>query len=157
MQNILLKFGMCHLVALDDFTTFKAVFIAVCEALNLNHDFLVKLNHKGLTIEYFHRFLNKSSTIATKERGIDEIFVPAGVIDSYAWNNAQIDGTDILCNILAIGQELHFPIDISLNTLPKLTQNNGQVELYYLKGTDFFVMFPLLSLKSYWGSSHCSR
>ena len=99
----------------------------MCEALNLNHDVLAKRNYKGLTVEHFHRFFNKSITIAAEEYGTNDIFFPAGVAVGYALNSAPINGTDILRSIPAIDHELHFPLDINLNALPKLTltQNNG--------------------------------
>ena len=109
MQHVLMKFGICHLVVLDDGSPFKGAFIAMCDALNLNYDVLAKRNHKGLTVEHFHRFLNKSVTIAAEDRGTNDIFVPAGIAARYAWNSAPIDGTDILRSIPAIGRELHFP------------------------------------------------
>ena len=62
--------------------------------------------------------------------------VPTDIAAGYAWNSVIIDGTDILRSIPTIGREIHFPIDVSLNTLPKLTQNNGQTALDYLKITD---------------------
>ena len=102
MQQILLKFGMCHLVALDDGTPIKGAFIAMCEALQLNHDIVAKGNHKDLTVEYFHRFLIKSVTTATEERGTNDMFVPTGIAASYAWNSVLISATDILCSIPAI-------------------------------------------------------
>ena len=64
MQYVLIKFGLCHLVVLDDGTSFKRYFIAMCQALNLNYDILAKRNHKGLCVEHFYHFLNKSVTIA---------------------------------------------------------------------------------------------
>ena len=66
MQHALLKFGLCHLVVLDDGNHFNETFISMCEALNLNHNVLMKRNNKGLTVEHFHRFLNKSITIASE-------------------------------------------------------------------------------------------
>ena len=132
MQHVLVKFGLCHLVVLDDGSPFKGAFIAMCNALSLNYDVLMKRNHKGLTIEHFHRFLNKSVTIAAKYRGTNNIFVPAGIAAGYAWNSAPIDGTDILRSIPTIGLELHFPLDFNLNALPKLAHNSGQAAL------DFF-------------------
>ena len=45
---------MCHVIVLDDGIPFKRVFILTCEALNLNHDALAKLNYKGITVEYHH-------------------------------------------------------------------------------------------------------
>ena len=136
MQHVLLKFGLYHLVVLDDGTLFKGAFIAICEALNLNHDVLAKHNHKGLTVENFNRFLNKSVTIAAEERDTNNIFVPVGIAASYTWKSAPIDSTDILRSIPAIDRELHFFLDISLNALSKLTQNNSQTAFNYLKLTD---------------------
>ena len=69
MQHVLLKFGLCYFVVLDDCIPFKGAFIAMCEALYLIHDILENRNHKGLTVEYFHCFLNKSVTIVAEERG----------------------------------------------------------------------------------------
>ena len=73
MQYVLMKFGFFHLVVLDDKNPFKGVFIAMCDALNMNHDVLSKCNHKGLTVEHFHRFMNKSVTVATKDCGTNDI------------------------------------------------------------------------------------
>ena len=136
MQHVLMKFGLCYLVVLDDGSPFKGAFIAMCNSLNLNHDVLAKRNHKGLTVEHFHRFLNKSVTIAAEDRGTNDTFVPAGIAAGYAWNSSPIDGTDILRSIPAIGRELHFPLDINLSALPKLVHNSGQSALDYLKLTD---------------------
>ena len=119
----------------------------MCNALSLNYDVLVNRNHKGLTVEYFHRFLNKGVTIAAEDRGTNDIFVPAGIAAGYAWNSAPIDGTDILCSIPVIGRELHFPIDINLSALPKLAHNSGQAALDFLKLTDSSCHFSSSILK----------
>ena len=124
---------------------FKETFIAMCDVLNLNYNVLAKRNHKGLTMEHFHHFLNKSITIAAEDRGTNNIFVPAGISTGYAWNNAPIDGTDILRIIPAIGRKLHFPININLSALPNLAHNSGQTALNYSKLTDSFRYFFRLS------------
>ena len=147
MQHVLLKFCLCYIFFLDDSTPFKEDFIAMCEALNLNHDVLAKRNHKDLTVEHFHRLFNKSITIATEEHSTDDIFVPAYVAAGYAWNSVPINGTYILRSILAIGCEFHFILDISLNALPKLMRNNGQAILDYLKLTDSSPHFSTSILK----------
>ena len=77
----------------------------------------------------------------------NDIFVPAGIDASYAWNSAQIDDTDILYSIPAIGRELHFPIDINLSTLPKFAHYSGQAALDYLKLTDSSCHFSSSILK----------
>lgn len=74
MQHKLMKFGMCHLVTLDDCTPFKGTPIAICEPLNLNYDILAKRNYKCLIIDYFNRFLNKGVIIAAEERDTNEMF-----------------------------------------------------------------------------------
>jgi len=80
--------------------------------------------------------LNKSVNIATEDRGTNDIFVPTRNAAGYAWNNAPVDGTDILRTIPAIGRELHFHLNINLNAASKLIQNNTQAVLDYLKLTD---------------------
>ena len=121
MQHVLMKFDIYYLVVLDDSSHFKGVFITMCEALNLNHDFLAKRNHKVLIVEHFFRFLDKSVAIDTEARGTNDVFIPAGIAAGYAWNSVPIDGTNILHNISAIGREFYFPIDINFSALPKLT------------------------------------
>ena len=136
MHHVLMKFGLCHLVVLDDGSHFKGTFIAMRDALNLNHDVLAKRNHKGLTVEHFYRFLNKSVIIAAEDRGTNDIFVPAGIAAGYAWNSAPIDSTDILRSFPAISRELHFPLNINLSALPKFVNKSGQSALDYLKLTN---------------------
>ena len=77
IQCVLIKFGLYHLIVLDDGTTFKGSFIASCEALN---DVLVKCNHKGLAVEHFHRFLNERVSIVAEVRDSNEIFVSVGIV-----------------------------------------------------------------------------
>ena len=136
MQHVFMKIGICHLVVLDDGIPCKGSFITMCNALSLNYDVLTKRNHKGLSVEHFHRFLNKSVTIAVEDRGTNDIFVPACIAAGYAWNSALIDGTDILRSIPAIGREPHFPIDINFSALPKLAHNSSQSALDFIKLTD---------------------
>ena len=80
MQCVLIKFGLCHLIVLDDGTTFKGSFIASCEALN---DVLVKCNHKGLAVEHFHRFLNERVPNVAEVRDTNGTFVSVGIVTCY--------------------------------------------------------------------------
>ena len=129
--------------------SFKGAFITICEALYLNNDGLAKRNSKGLTVENFHRFLNKSSTIVNVEHGTISIFVSVGVAADYVWNSAPIDGTDVLRNILAI------PVNNFTTLLPSVSiifsnrsKKNGQAVLYYLKLNDSSRNFSTSILKS---------
>ena len=99
-----MTFGMCYYAVLDYGTPIKGSFIAICQSLNLNYNVLAKRNYKGLSVEHFNRFLSKSVTIATEDRGTNDIYVPFKIAAGYAWNSAPIDGNDILCSIPAIGR-----------------------------------------------------
>ena len=136
MQHVLLKYDVCYLVVIDNNTPFKGSFDAMCQALNLNFDVLAKRNHKGLSVENFHRFLNKSVTIAAEDRGTNDIFVPASITAAYALSSAPIDGTGIIRSVPAIGRALNFPLDINLNAVSKLIQNNVHTTLDYLNFTN---------------------
>ena len=131
-----MKFGLCRLVVIDDGTPFKGAFVAMCTALDLNYDILAKRNHKGLTVEHFHRFFNKAVTIWMEDRQNNDVFVPVGISTGYVWNSAPIDDNNILPSTIAIGREYRFHIDINLSALPQLTQNNAQLTIDYLRPTD---------------------
>ena len=119
----------------------------MCQVLNLNYDVLTKSNHKRISVEHFHRFLNKIVTIAVEERGTNAIFSPASIIAAYSWNRVPIDGTDIIRSVPAIGRSLIFPLDINLIVVPKLIQNNAQATLEYLNFTNSHRHFASSILK----------
>ena len=79
-----MKFGLWHLVILDDGVPFKGAFIDMYQALNLNNNILAKKNHKELIVECVHPFLNKNIPIADEERGTNDIFVPTNIAVDYA-------------------------------------------------------------------------
>ena len=112
MQHILLKFGIFHLVILDNGSPFKGFFSTICKALNITYDILAKRNHKGLLVEKIYRFLNKDITITVEDKGTNYICVAASIAAEYAWNSSPIDGTDILRSAPTIGRELRYPLDI---------------------------------------------
>ena len=47
MSDVVLSFGMCSVVVIDDGTTFKSVFISMCEKLNIDFWCLSRGNHRG--------------------------------------------------------------------------------------------------------------
>ena len=56
MQLVLMKFGLCHFVVLDDGTPFQAAFIAMYQALKLNYDILVNRTIRGSLLSIFVAF-----------------------------------------------------------------------------------------------------
>ena len=77
----------------------------------------------------------------------NDVFVPAGIAEGYAWNSAPINGTDILRSTVAVGREFRFPIDIDLSAFPQLTQNNAQSVVDFLRLTDSNRQFSSALLK----------
>ena len=112
MENVLLKFGLCALVVIDEGKEFCGLFRTVCRMLNIKCHVVAKRNHKAVGVERFHRFLNHSQRICAEERGTPASFVECGLTTAYAWNASHIDGTEIVRSLPAIGRILHFPIDI---------------------------------------------
>ena len=68
MVDVLLTFGMCSVVVIDDGSTFKSVFIAMCTKLKINYWCLAQGNHRGNSVERYHRYLNKTQSIAGNDQ-----------------------------------------------------------------------------------------
>ena len=144
MEEVILKVGLLSLVVIDDGAPFKS---AACDALKLLFECAAKRNHKSLLVENVHRFLNKVVTIAASDMNSLDCFVEAGVSAGYARNRNPIDGTDIIRSIPAIGRELRFHLDISLTSLPKLTENQANSVDEYLRLVDKDRIFSTKILK----------
>ena len=119
----------------------------MCKVLKLTYDVLVKRNHKGSSVEHFHRFLNKATTITMEDRQSNDVFVPPAIAAGYTRISVHIDGTNILRSPIAIGWEFRFPIVIDLSDLPQLTHNNAQSAVDFLRLTDSNCRFSFFILK----------
>ena len=129
----------------------------MCQTLNLNYDILAKRNHKWLVVGYFYQFFNKCVSITAENRNTKDIFVPTGIVAGYTWNSTINYGTNILRSILGTGRELHFSNNINLDALSKMTQNNTQTILGYLKFTNssrHYLSFILKVLIEYRRTAH---
>ena len=63
MENVLLKFGLCAVVVVDDDTKFMALSEGMCKSLNIQLHRAAKRNHKAIDVERFHKFLNRNVKI----------------------------------------------------------------------------------------------
>ena len=45
MSDVIITFGMCSIVVIDDGSTFKRVFMGMCTSLNINHWCISHSNH----------------------------------------------------------------------------------------------------------------
>ena len=69
MSDIVMNFGMCSVVVIDDNSTFNIVFILMCKHLKINYWCLSQGNYHGNSVECYHRFLDKTQTISGNDRG----------------------------------------------------------------------------------------
>jgi len=123
------------MVVVDDGSNFKELFKTMCKTLNIHLHCIAKGNHQALSVERFHRYLNKAITITSNDRDTVTDFIPAAVAAAYAWNSSPIDGTDITRSIPAVGREFKFPFDFELQPSPALTQNHATEIYNYLSKT----------------------
>ena len=130
MERVILTYGMCAVVVVDDGSNFKAEFAKMCEILGIKLWPLARGNHKGNSVERYHRFLNKTQTIAGNSVGTHNVFHRNVSLSAYAWNSAPIDNTDIVRSLPAIGRELRFPMDTKLHQLPELSEDNNNLYEY---------------------------
>ena len=71
-------------MVIDGVKPFQGLFTVYCTVLELPFKCSAQRNHKPLSVEIFHRFLNKVVTIAASDRDTLDFFVEAGVSASYA-------------------------------------------------------------------------
>lgn len=118
MENVLLKFGLCLAVVVDNGSIFMGVFTQTMKSLNIHLHRVSKRNYNAVGVERYYRFLNHNVIIVADARETPRCFVEAGLIAAFAWNVMLVDGTDILHSVPAIGCLLNFPIDIAIEQLP---------------------------------------
>ena len=133
MENVLLKFGICAVIVVDDGSTFRGLFEEMCSLLKIRFHAAAKRNHRSIGVERFHAFLNRGTTIFSEERGSNECFVEAAMVLAYAWNASPIDGTGIIRSVPALGRELKFPLDIELQDAPPIEDDDGERLLDYVR------------------------
>ena len=62
MVDVLLTFGMCSVVVIDDGSPFKGIFVTMCTKLKPNYWCLAQGNHRGNSVEKYHRYLDKTQS-----------------------------------------------------------------------------------------------
>jgi hypothetical protein len=130
MAEVILKYGISAVIVIDDGSPFKGMFSDMCKILNVTLWPLSRGNHKGLSVERYHRFLNKTQAIAGHSVGTHEVFSRNVRLSAYAWNSAPIDGTDIIRSFVAVGHDFRFPFDVNFSNTPSLNVDNAELFSY---------------------------
>ena len=84
MADVVLSFGMCYVVVIDDGSTFKSVFIFMCKALKIHYCCLSHSNHRNNSTAHYHRCLSKTEAIAGNDRATYLIIIQNAKISQYA-------------------------------------------------------------------------
>ena len=75
MSDVVLTFSICSVVVIDNGSIFKGVFITMCSKLDLTYWCLSRGNHRGDSVERYHRFLNKTQAITGNDRGNHVVYI----------------------------------------------------------------------------------
>ena len=85
-------------------------------------------NHKGNSVEKYHRFLDKHKLLLAKIGGGNHsTFIQNAKTSQYAWNSAPIDDTDIARSMAAVGRDFKFPLDVELSAMPIINSNKWNI------------------------------
>ena len=105
----------------------------MCTPLKLNFWPLSHKNHKGLSVERYHRFLKKTHTIVSQDRGTHHSFLENHKTSQYAWNSSPINYTDIPCCVSAVDRNFKFPINVDLSVFIQLKDTSNSALYQYLR------------------------
>jgi len=130
---VLLMFGLCLAMVVDDASLFKGIFVLMAKSLAIRTHLAAKRNHKAIGVERVRRFLNHSETIIGSARQTNKCFLEASMIFAYAWNSMPVDGTYIIRSIPTIGRPLRFPMNITLSSLPVPIDDAGKSTVSYIR------------------------
>eukprot|EP00956_Cyclotella_meneghiniana_P037471 scaffold139294_cov71-Cyclotella_meneghiniana.AAC.1 len=112
LMKIMLRYGFCHTVVVDKDSKFYSVFRQTADLLKLHVHTLSRDNHNPMLVERLARYFNKTSKIFNTEHGRDPRVGHEGLLMAqYAWNCANVPGTDISRCLMVTGREWLFPID----------------------------------------------
>ena len=100
---MVLSFSIVAVVVVDANNKFLNVFKEMCANLKIVFWGLACGNHKGLSVERYHRFLNKTQTICANDQDTHQSIITNIKTSQYAWNAAPVDDTDISRSFAALG------------------------------------------------------
>ena len=130
LMKIMIQFGICHTLVLNNDSKFLSVFKEVVNLLQLNCHVLSAQNHNGMLVERINRYRNKGLRILCNERDSVRVALEAILMLLYAWNSTPIAGTDLSPSLVAVGRGFSFPIDISSSKHLELTSSPESIQSY---------------------------
>ena len=111
VPDAIMTFGICSVIVINNGSSFKEVFIEMCDALELTHWCLSRGNHKHNSVERYHIFLNKTQAITGNDCGTHE--------------QCPINHTDITRSMADIGRVFRFFLGVELSPSPILNNKTN--------------------------------
>ena len=148
MEQVILTFDMVVVVVVDDDSRFRSTFEAMCKLIKLIFRPLSRKNHKGNSVERYHRFLNKTQTISEQDRGTHVVFHQNIKTPQYVWNSVPIEDTYISRCVAAVGREFRFPLDIELLDQPSINNKEHSALFHYLRNVSCNSHFSISVLQT---------
>ena len=109
---------------------------------------LSRRHHKGNSVEYYHRFLNKTQAIASNDRGTQDFYIQNSKTSQYAWDIIPIDDTDVIRSMTDIGCIFRFSLDVDLSPTPILNSGSNSTLFNYLLNVFADSAYALLILQA---------
>ena len=142
-----MTFGMCSVVVIYVCSTFKGVLILMYKHLKINYYCLSRGSHRGISVDRYHWFLNRSQKNSGNDRGTLTIIYQNAKQSQYAWNSAPINATDIPRSLAAIGREFRFPLDVEISPTSQINAKDDGALFQYLRKVSNDSVFSLSVLK----------
>lgn len=127
MEHVLLKFGLCLMILIDDGNEFRCDFETYYCSKQPQGDW-------GGTAPQVIEL--RSENISRGTRDVGTIY---GTV--YAWNASPLGMTNIMRSVPAIGRTLRFPLDINLTDMISLIDNPTDSVATYLRYLQHDVSF----------------
>ena len=106
MEVVSLSFGLTAVIVVDADSKFISVFEEMCTALKIHLWPLARGNHKGHSVEKYHRFLKKTQTIVCQYRGTHLSILKMPKLPNMLGISAPIDNTDISLSLFCSRQRI---------------------------------------------------
>ena len=131
LMKFQLRYGFVHTIILDKDSKFYATFRETAQLLKIHTHTLSRENHDPMLVERINRYFNKFLKIFTAEHGSDPRTCHEGLLMAlYAWNCANVPGTDISRCLMVTGREWRFPLDFCAQKHLELVSNPRNVHSF---------------------------
>ena len=103
-EDVALSFGMTAVIVVDIDSKFQRVFEDMCKVLKINPWTIALGNHREISVQTYHQFLNKTKTIVGHDIGTHLSIFQTSKTSQYAWKIVPKDNIDVSQILTAVGR-----------------------------------------------------